>query len=44
MTGVPVFPARVELESGNRLGEGIMWDEATGLLHWVDIDRAEVHS
>jgi sugar lactone lactonase YvrE len=40
----PLFEARVELACGNRLGEGVMWDEREGLLHWVDIDRAEMHS
>lgn len=31
----------------SRLGltwTGIMWDDKTELLHWVDIDEAKVHS
>ncbi len=26
------------------LTPGILWDDRTQQLHWVDIDRAEVHS
>ncbi|CAK9781393.1 hypothetical protein CC85DRAFT_290459 [Cutaneotrichosporon oleaginosum] len=40
----PVFDAHVVLACQNTLGEGITWDDRTQRLHWVDIDRAEVHT
>ncbi|GMK55298.1 hypothetical protein CspeluHIS016_0203540 [Cutaneotrichosporon spelunceum] len=41
---VPSFDAHVTVACQNTLGEGILWDDRTRRLHWVDIDRAEVHS
>ncbi|BEI85084.1 hypothetical protein CcaverHIS002_0504850 [Cutaneotrichosporon cavernicola] len=38
------FDAHVVLACQNTLGEGITWDDRTQRLHWVDIDRAEVHT
>lgn len=28
----------------NQLGEGCLWDPKTGLLHWVDIKRSQIHT
>lgn len=28
----------------NQLGEGCLWDPTTGLLHWVDIKRSQIHT
>lgn len=28
----------------NQLGEGCLWDPSTGLLHWVDIKRSQIHT
>ncbi|KAI9636726.1 uncharacterized protein MKK02DRAFT_45431 [Dioszegia hungarica] len=45
MTGeIPVIQAERELACGNTLGEGILWDDQKKLLHWVDIDEAEIHT
>ncbi|GFZ47422.1 hypothetical protein JCM24511_05166 [Saitozyma sp. JCM 24511] len=41
---VPLFEAELLLECQNVLGEGILWDSKEKLLHWVDIDTAEVHT
>lgn len=51
-----MYDAQVALECQNRLGEGetyfepkvlttgILWDDHTKTLYWVDIERAEIHS
>ncbi|WWC73124.1 uncharacterized protein I206_107090 [Kwoniella pini CBS 10737] len=41
---VPIFDAEVLLECQNNLGEGILWDSKTQLLHWVDIFNSQLHS
>ncbi|CAD6565029.1 MAG: hypothetical protein TREMPRED_000659 [Tremellales sp. Tagirdzhanova-0007] len=41
---VPVIDAEVALECQNTLGEGLLWDSKQQLLHWVDIDTAEIHT
>ncbi|WWC91232.1 uncharacterized protein L201_006174 [Kwoniella dendrophila CBS 6074] len=41
---IPVFDAEVLLKCQNNLGEGVLWDSKTQLLHWVDIFRSQLHS
>jgi sugar lactone lactonase YvrE len=43
--GVPPerWPAELVLDARALLGEGPVWDEATGVLYWVDIDRCAIH-
>ncbi|HEY0278550.1 MAG TPA: SMP-30/gluconolactonase/LRE family protein [Solirubrobacterales bacterium] len=36
--------ASVVVECGNELGETPIWDEAAGLLHWVDVFAGAVYS
>ncbi|OWZ30473.1 hypothetical protein C343_04172 [Cryptococcus neoformans C23] len=40
----PVVEAELVLEAQNNLGEGVVWDSRTQLLHWVDIFRSELHT
>ncbi|MEY2424733.1 MAG: hypothetical protein QOI61_305 [Actinomycetota bacterium] len=35
--------ATVYFEAAAQLGEGPRWDERTNELHWVDIERGEIH-
>ncbi|OCF72694.1 hypothetical protein I204_07079 [Kwoniella mangroviensis CBS 8886] len=41
---IPVFDAEVLLKCQNTLGEGVVWDSTTQLLHWVDIFASTLHS
>ncbi|WVQ93252.1 hypothetical protein IAU59_000318 [Kwoniella sp. CBS 9459] len=41
---VPIIEAEHLLACQNTLGEGVVWDSKTQLLHWVDIQTSEVHS
>ena len=40
---VDVWPAERVLASAAVLGEGPVWDAGEACLHWVDIERGEVH-
>ncbi|ORY20308.1 hypothetical protein BCR39DRAFT_555385 [Naematelia encephala] len=44
MSQAPVIDAEVFIECQNDLGEGILWDSKTQLLHWVDIPKCELHT
>jgi sugar lactone lactonase YvrE len=35
---------RAEATAKQLTGPGILWDSKQKLLHWVDIDTAEVHT
>lgn len=35
---------RAAVRARSRVGEGPVWDEASGLLHWVDILSGQVHT
>ncbi|KAL7421319.1 hypothetical protein Q5752_004204 [Cryptotrichosporon argae] len=40
----PIIDAELFVPCQNDLGEGIFYDSKTDLLHWVDINRVEVHT
>ncbi|KAK4684583.1 hypothetical protein P7C73_g5591, partial [Tremellales sp. Uapishka_1] len=44
MTPIPTIEAEVFLNCQNELGEGILWDSKRQLLHWIDINRSELHT
>ncbi|WRT69033.1 uncharacterized protein IL334_006016 [Kwoniella shivajii] len=41
---IPIFEAEVVLKCQNNLGEGVVWDSRTSLLHWIDIFTSQLHS
>ncbi|WVW79321.1 hypothetical protein I302_101289 [Kwoniella bestiolae CBS 10118] len=41
---IPIFDAEVLVKCQNNLGEGVVWDSKTQLLHWVDIFAAQLHT
>ncbi|KAK8843332.1 hypothetical protein IAR55_006987 [Kwoniella newhampshirensis] len=43
-SSAPVFKAEHLLACQNDLGEGVVWDSKTQLLHWVDIPKGNLHS
>ncbi|WVQ81222.1 hypothetical protein IAT38_003344 [Cryptococcus sp. DSM 104549] len=40
----PIIEAELLVAAQNDLGESVMWDSKTQLLHWVDIYRAQLHT